>query len=73
MLADSEWPGVAYTQFLLTKACAEIEPLPCLWHSGLFLAGLAALGPDVAPIAVSVPMQVPRHPSLLGSSVFLRA
>ena len=50
-LADSEWSEIANTQYLLPKAFAEVEQMPCLWLRGLLPAGLATLGPDVAPIS----------------------
>ena len=39
-LDKSPWPEVANTQYLLPKAVAEFESLPCLWLRGLLPSNL---------------------------------
>ena len=47
-LQESEWPEIVCTQYLIPKACAEIDSLPCVWYRGLLPAnfgGLAEIPP----------------------------
>ena len=57
-LADSEWPEIAATQYLVPHAVRDVSVVPCLWLRGLLPGNLNAL-----PNMVDIPPSFAGSPS----------